>query len=300
MSIHDPEPVALTPQVRLGRSHKYSSGEGRLSGAISDFHEGLLRWRAWLYLAWMEIMRAKRRAWLGAVWYPLTLGVTVWVVGPLFGMMRGYDLSVYVPYFAVGMAAYQIATSFLTGSGRAFIGGADLITNSALPYSFFLFRFAANQVILSLLYLPVILTPFVILQPDLSPNWLGLMWGIVCFYAVLIALSFSLAVFFTRFRDVIMLLKASTRFMFLVTPIIWFVDDLTVEGGEELSGRNLIRAMFVDANPFYHVIELVRAPALGEPMAEHTAIYVGAMFLVAVIGFFTIFTLFRRRIVYWL
>jgi ABC-2 type transport system permease protein/lipopolysaccharide transport system permease protein len=286
-------------EIRRSR-HYYASGRSRSAAAFVDVRDGARLWRTWLYLAWMDVMRSKRRAWLGALWYPLALGVTVWVVGPLFGMMRGYALDLYVPYFALGTVCYQIATQFLMGSGKAFIGASGQISNSSLPYSFFLFRFAAQQVILSALYLPVVVSPFLVLGVAAPPNLLGAIVGLAAYFAVVIALSFPLAIIFTRFRDITQLLRASTRFIFLVTPIIWMVDDLEANPEQPLSGRNLIRSMFVDANPFYHLIELVRAPALGDSVSGLTVLYAAAMFALGVVGFFTIFIMFRRRIVYWL
>jgi len=53
-------------------------------------------------------------------------------------------------------------------------------------------------------------------------------------------------------------------------------------------------------NPFYHMLEAVRAPLLGEHVAPHTYSFLAAM---AVVGWgltFAVFTRTRRRIVHYL
>ena len=49
------------------------------------------------------------------------------------------------------------------------------------------------------------------------------------------------------------------RVAFLATPIIWMPGM----GG----GRSKVMGAFLDFNPFYHFLELIRAPLLGNPIA---------------------------------
>jgi ABC-type polysaccharide/polyol phosphate export permease len=60
--------------------------------------------------------------------------------------------------------------------------------------------------------------------------------------------------------------------MFYITPIIWPADLL----------RSRQLSWVVDFNPFYHFLEIVRAPLLGNPIAWSTWIVV---FLVTIGGF---------------
>ena len=56
-----------------------------------------------------------------------------------------------------------------------------------------------------------------------------------------------------RYRDLGQLIPNAMRLAFFVTPILWYPDSVTG-----------IRTIFVDFNPFYYFIELLRAPLLGQ------------------------------------
>jgi len=56
---------------------------------------------------------------------------------------------------------------------------------------------------------------------------------------------------------------------------------------------------FVDWNPFYHLIEVVRAPLLGYSAPPLSWLVVSVMALVGSIFAFLFFSRYRRRIAYW-
>ena len=90
-----------------------------------------------------------------------------------------------------------------------------------------------------------------------------------------------------RFRDIPYMIASVTQLLFLVTPIMWSADQI---------GNKLI----VELNPFYHLIEVIRAPLLGAvPPPETWAAVVGvtAAGWVVTLAFFVRF---RERIAYWI
>ena len=75
----------------------------------------------------------------------------------------------------------------------------------------------------------------------------------------------------------------------LITPIFW--------PPETLSGTR--RAIFVDTNPLFHMVDIVRAPLLGQfPQAISylvvAVITAGGWYLT-----YVVFRHFRKRIAYW-
>jgi ABC-type polysaccharide/polyol phosphate export permease len=92
-----------------------------------------------------------------------------------------------------------------------------------------------------------------------------------------------------RFRDVQPLVGNVVQVAMFVTPILWPPDSL--------EGSN--RLIFVDLNPFHHVIEIVRTPLLGKiPSVESY----GAVALITLAGWlltYLFFHRFRHRIAYW-
>lgn len=85
-----------------------------------------------------------------------------------------------------------------------------------------------------------------------------------------------------------MLVQSVTRVMLFLTPVIWMAD---------LMPR---RAIFLTWNPFYHYIEIVRAPLLERPFDPlHWQVAIGGT-LIGWVVTLAIYTRFRPRIPYWL
>jgi ABC-type polysaccharide/polyol phosphate export permease len=57
---------------------------------------------------------------------------------------------------------------------------------------------------------------------------------------------------------------------------------------------------FLDLNPFYHLLEAVRAPLLGTPVAPGTYLFLVGMAVAGWLVTFLIFARTRRRIVHYL
>ena len=90
-----------------------------------------------------------------------------------------------------------------------------------------------------------------------------------------------------RFRDIPQLIASVVQIVFFVTPIMW--------KPELLQDRAYIAAL----NPFFHMIELVRAPLLGSipALQSYVAVLVITLINFVVVG--TFFARFRSRIAYW-
>jgi ABC-2 type transport system permease protein/lipopolysaccharide transport system permease protein len=75
------------------------------------------------------------------------------------------------------------------------------------------------------------------------------------------------------------LIGSILMFAFLFTPVIWKADQMPI---------GTVRGAIARVNPLFHLIEIVRAPILGEPVAHSTYIYLAAMLVVGwVVAFFT-------------
>jgi ABC-2 type transport system permease protein/lipopolysaccharide transport system permease protein len=100
-------------------------------------------------------------------------------------------------------------------------------------------------------------------------------------------ISLFIGVVSTRFRDIPQVITSAIQIVFFVTPIFWKPELLKT------------RSYIVDFNPFYHLIEVVRAPLLGSmpSVTSYTAVLVVTMINLAITGAF--FSRFRSRISYW-
>jgi ABC-2 type transport system permease protein/lipopolysaccharide transport system permease protein len=72
-----------------------------------------------------------------------------------------------------------------------------------------------------------------------------------------------------RYRDLAQVMTAVLRIAFLATPIIWVVPAVS-----ESDPRSGLLAPFLLFNPFYHFLEIIRAPLLGNPITLSTWVVV--------------------------
>src|SRR5690606_25007200 len=79
------------------------------------------------------------------------------------------------------------------------------------------------------------------------------------------AASLYLGMISARFRDIPPLIISFVKIVFFVTPIFW-TPDLR-------QGRTFV----LDINPFYHLVEIVRAPMLGQVPATGSYVFVLVM-----------------------
>jgi ABC-type polysaccharide/polyol phosphate export permease len=106
----------------------------------------------------------------------------------------------------------------------------------------------------------------------LNASWLSLLAGIVS----------------ARFRDIPQIVMSIMQFAIFMTPVFWLPDRF---------GRH---AAVLDLNPFYHLLQAVRAPLLGQPVALHTYVVLVVMATVGWVLTFGLFARTRRRIVHYL
>ncbi len=258
-----------------------------LGTAFEDLYRGLRSWQLWLLMGSQEIRQRYRRSRLGPFWLTLSMGVTVGALGLLYGGLFGRPLDDYLPYLAAGFIVWGLVSGVVIEGSRAFIGCEGLIRQLAAPLSIYVFRtvwgnflvFVHNLVIFVLVSLWFGNAPtsaFLLFFPGvlvllLNGVWLGLLFGVIS----------------ARFRDVPQILASAVQVMFFMTPILWTPD--MIPG----------RALLLDLNPFYHLLELVRAPMLGQVPARATWLAVLLITLVGWAAALLVYARYRRRIAYW-
>ena len=114
--------------------------------------------------------------------------------------------------------------------------------------------------------------------------------GLVLLMLNLSWMALVLGVFCTRYRDVPQIIANLLQVFFYLTPIIWMPGQIPKRAN----------ILLLNANPFFHLMEIVRAPLLGTlPSALNWQVGI----VLAIAGW--VFTIlfcgrFRSRIAYWL
>ena len=218
----------------------------------------------------------------------ISMSLLVAALGSLYAHIFHTDIETYLPYLTLGFVVWVFISTSVKESCQAFWSQADLIKQIRVPFSLHVLRVVwANFIVL--LHTIIIIVPIWLY----FGHWPGLMAlmaipGVVIIGLNLVWVGLVLAVLNTRFRDVVQMVETLLQIAVFATPIMWPVSAL----GE--------RMFIADINPIYHLIELVRAPLLGQ--APEALSWIVAL-AVAAVGCLLAALLLRRvehRIVYWL
>lgn len=256
--------------------------------AVEDLRDGLANWYLWGSLGIHDIRSRYRRAYLGPLWLTLSLGVMTLAIAVLFGGVFQRDLATFMPYVAVGLVVWGLISNTIVDASNAFIHKSDMARNLTFPLSIHVIRALwRNLIVLGHnILVPIALIPFVTFGFNIN-SWLAIP-GFVLVVLNLGWAAFILAVISTRYRDIPPLVINLLQLIFLLTPVFWSIDLLPE------------RLAFIAWNPFFAMIDLIRAPLLGAaPMASSWWIALAGI----VVGYPLAIHLWRLahwRITYWL
>ncbi len=255
--------------------------------AMEDIWNGLLLYEVWTRFALHDIRQRFRRSVLGPFWLTLSMGIMVGAMGLVFSTLFGQDVSHTLPYIATGLIFWGFLTSCITEGTTLFIGSESYLRNVPLPISLHLFRMLARNIIILVFNMAIYVVIIVAFQ--IQPGWPVLLFipGFVVLLINVTWMGLASAVLSTRFRDIPQVITNMVQVVFFLTPVFWSPATLPT------------RPAFVQYNPFYHMLEIVRAPLLGEVTSEVSWLVALAM---AAVGCVLTALLYRRaysRIAYW-
>lgn len=220
--------------------------------AIKDLQDGLFKSRLWYHFAVHDIKQRFRRSIFGPLWITLSMGITVAALGFVFSQVFRQPIQQFIPYLAIGLIFWGFLTSVVNEGCTAFIEAQGYIKNVPMPVSVHYYRMFARNVITLLFNMLILVFVFIIFEQEVS--WIMLLFipGFVMLAATVFLIGFLAGTLSTRYRDIPVAIGSFLQVVFFVTPVFWSLDTLPE------------RPAVVTYNPFYHMIELVRAPLLGE------------------------------------
>lgn len=262
----------------------------QVTTAWQDLVGGALQWDTYGRLGWLDIKRRYRRTVLGPVWGVVNLALFTAALGVIGVGLWDQTAATYLPYLTSGLVVWMLISTVTTEACAVFVNGANFVRQIKFNYSILVYAllwrnligFLHNLVVyivVALVFAPHVLGPTALLALPglalvlLNGAWIALLLGLCCL----------------RFRDIQQLVGTLMQIAIFITPIFWPPDVL----------KGTSRAIFVAFNPLYHLIEVVRAPLIGQlPPASSYA----AALLVTLMGWtaaYLAFARFRKRIPYW-
>nr|WP_255616505.1 ABC transporter permease [Microvirga puerhi] len=258
------------------------------NSATNDLVVGLLDWPLWSRLGWYDVVARYRRSWVGPLWMIATTIIFVVSLGIVYSVLFKIAIKDYMPFVALGTVIWTYISAVTSESLQTFVEAEvymKQVNRSPIVYccrvvwrNTIIF---GNQLIVALL-VAVVFGKFSIYYFPLA------VLGLVILIVQGVWINILLGVLGTRFRDLGPLVQNLIQICFFVTPILWQPDSL---------GSN---RWIAEINPAYHLIQILRAPILGQ--TPEAVSYIAVIGL-TVVGFgvaFYFYQKFRHRIVYWL
>lgn len=253
---------------------------------VGDFSTALQRRHLWVRLGWQDVMLRYRRSLIGPFWLTLSMGIMVGAMGLIYGELFKAESTTYLPYLTIGLLTWGLISSCISEGCQTFIESYWLILQVNVPLSMFPLRvvwrnfivFAHNVVI----YVIVVL----IFGANYKLIAFAAIPGLLLIFINAFWCAILLGMLSARFRDLPQIVVNLMQLAFFATPIFWQANLITTR-------------IIVVGNPFYHFIELVRSPLLGQAPGLASWLVVGIVTLTGTAVTLLFFRRFRRRLSVW-
>lgn len=254
-----------------------------------DLYEGLKNWRIWVLLSWQDIRLRYRRSQLGPFWLTISMAITIYTMGFLYGHLLHIPIRTYFPYLATGMLTWNLISLLIVDGTNAFIEAENFLKQIKLPYSVFVLR-VISRCFMVFMHNVVVLIPLYFIF-HIHPSWAMLMLipSLLLIFINAYSYCFILAMIGARFRDVAQLITSVMQIIFFVTPIMWSPDILPQQ-----------YQIWVELNPFASLVEILRAPLVSQMPSLYALAVTLLLTVTGVVMAFALLLRARHRIIYWL
>jgi len=279
-------PVQIENPIRSG-----ARGNGAPGALWHELRESFRNPEFWALSSWLDILVRARRSRLGFLWLLIPSIVYVFGIGTFFHGMQASDLGAYFAHVALGAAVFRTLMSSIIGSANVFHSSYPFIMDGHMRLTDYVLEALAKSFFDFCMYVPVVVIALVWFGGASPVGMLLSIPALLVLYvnALWIATVFALAG--ARFPDFGQLLNTISIFLFLLTPIIWYPEQVAAGS---------FRAKLVLFNPFYHFIELFRAPIMGEPVGAVSLWCVGIMTVVGLAVATLVYRRYARFVPLWI
>ena len=205
----------------------------------------------------------------------------------LYSQLFKQDVQSYIPYLAAGFVTWRFISTNLSESPNVFVESSMLIKQINIPLSHHVLRMVLRNFIIFLHNIPFLALVSLSMGVGISYEILLLPFAflVLCTNSIL---SASSLVFWELIQRRSTDNQSFVTIAFFFTPIMWQVEVLAE------------RATFVEFNPLFHFVELVRRPLLGEFPATISILV--TISITAAFGILAHFVVrrFRKRVAFWL
>ena len=276
---------------------------------FEDFCQSFKHWRIFTLLGLHRVKGNYKRTVLGDFWVTLSLAIRIITIGVVFSFIFESSRADYIPHLALGFIFFGLITANINFSCKIWVQAAGIIKQLPIPLHTHLLQLYWQNLIL--LGHNLVILPGIWWYAKISPDWY-MCWALLGILIVQLNVSWMsllVAVVCARYRDLAQIITNLMQISYFLTPIMWTPDRILGKARLRISWINWDGSNWrwketylelLDLNPFYHLIEIVRAPLLLKPVQDHHWIISLAMMVIGWLLALLVFQKARPKIVYWL
>lgn len=257
--------------------------------ATADILSAFTRYPLAGMLGWQDVRQRYRRSAVGPFWLTISMGVMIGTIGVVFGHIFKAPMSDFLPFLAAGMILWGFISSVITDGCTGFIAAEGIIKQLSIPLYVHILRLLWRNLIIFAHNL--VIFPLVLIAVGKPVNWniFVSIPGLALIVVNMMWVSLILAVICARYRDLPQIVSSLLQVLYFLTPIMWLPRTLSAG----------MQVYLLDMNPLFHLVEIFRAPLLGQlPSATNWAV-AGGMAVVGWAVAIFIFSRYKARIAYW-
>lgn len=249
---------------------------------LRQFRDSFREPEFWAYASWLDIATRHRRTKLGFLWFLAPTAMFLLVLGNVYSHLMGYPAAVYLPYLGIGYVTWRFMLQIVNDSVSTFQTHKAFIMDGRTRLTDFVLR-SFSKALYQMVFGMIVVAGIIVWSPAMHvANMLTLLVSIPALMVNMGWLAVCLALVGARYRESHEIMGTVLIVGFLVTPVLWTVERFPPD---------TTRGMLVRLNPAFHLIDLVRAPVLGQMPEMASFAYAAGM---ALIGWPLAALLYRR------
>ena len=243
-----------------------------------------------LFWATNDIKQRYRRSIIGPLWITITNFIFIISLALIYHKLFKMDLNFFLLWIATGIIPWYLFTSISTESMTSVTESENIIKSIPIELNVIFFRILFRNLIVLLHNIIIILIISLFINSNYLFFCMTLPISILLYSFLLFPIVGILAIFATRFRDIISMINSIIQLVFLISPIIWHPSLLN-------TGRY---QYIIDFNPIYHYLQLFRDPLLNGNFPY------GSFALIFLIGFtLNLFFIYlynkkKNKVIFWI
>lgn len=263
---------------------------GKILIALIDFIGALNKFNLIFLLGWQDIKQRYRRSKLGPFWLTISMGIMIAMIGIIFGQALSVSSYEYLPFVACGFIFWNFISNSINEGSTSFIHSAGMIRQLSLPLMLYPMRTLWRNILVLLHNIVILPLVMIIVGREINLQILWLFPGFLVLIVNILWVSVFFGILCTRFRDMPPIVSSILQVLFYLTPILWMPQAINAR----------VSLFLVNANPIFHLMELVRAPILGNCPSLISWTVGIVMASIGVILTLAFFGMYKKRIAYWI